>query len=156
MREEIPLFNQIKNGNRKVLELSVSAKHRYVVCIAKRFQNNGLTLHELILKGNLGLLKAVENFEPERGYSFLSYAIWCIRQSIIHAFLEDIKTKPIPLNKIGLISKGNCLLLNVERYCKREPKAKEIESMIEFQRKIMQDVLQPASNQMSNNCLRLK
>ena len=156
MEQKIPLYNPIKNSDRKVLETLVTANHRYVVCVAKRFQNNGLSLHELIIKGNLGLIKAAQHFDDTRGVTFISYAIWCIRQAIIQAFVEDISNKPIPLNKIGLISNRNSLFSKVELYCEREPTTREIEGMQEFQTKIMNDALQVTSNQIiplrSNSC----
>ena len=156
MEQKIPLYNPIKNSDRKVLETLVTANHRYVVCVAKRFQNNGLSLHEVIIKGNLGLIKAAQHFDDTRGVTFISYAIWCIRQAIIQAFVEDISNKPIPLNKIGLISNRNSLFSKVELYCEREPTTREIEGMQEFQTKIMNDALQVTSNQIiplrSNSC----
>jgi RNA polymerase primary sigma factor len=152
MKKEIPLFTRIKSGDRKALELLVNDYHRYVVCVAKRFQKNGLTLHELIIKGNFGLVKAAKHFDQTKGYPFISYAVWCIRQSIIKAFVEDVKNKPIPLNKMGIISKGNLLYSKLEQYCEREPEAKDLEGIQEFQAKIMKDALQATSNQMTINC----
>ena len=156
MKEKISFYNPIKNSDPKVWETVVTDNHRYVVCVAKRFQNNGLSLHELIIKGNLGLIKAAQHFDQTSGFTFLSYAIWCIRQAIIQPFMEDIRNKPIPLNEIGIISNRNSLFSKLKRYCEREPTTQEIEGMMEFQTKIMNDALQVTSNQMSNKSVILK
>jgi len=150
MKEEISLIRQIKNEDRKVLQPLIIANHRYVVCVAKRFQNNGLTLHQLIVKGNLGLIKAARHFNEANGFKFISYAIWCIRQSIIQALAEASKNKPIPLNKIGLLSNNTNLFIMLEPYFQREPSIEEIAGMLEFETKIMKDAMQPTCHHLTN------
>ena len=117
------------------------SNNRFVICIAKRFQKKGLSLHYLIFRGNLGLIKAVEKFHETLAFEFNTFTIWCIRQSIIQAFVYHSPSRPIPLNKIGLISKFNHLFDNTEEYYHREPTTKEITAMINYQNKIMEDVL---------------
>lgn len=156
MKEEISLLQQIKNGDRNALEALVAANQSYVVCVAKRFQNNGLSLHELILKGNLGLIIAAEQFDETRGFTFVAYAIWSIRLSIIQGFVDDIKNNPIPLNKIGLITRGNTLFSNMEQYFHREPTVQEINGMLEFQIKIMREAILPTSHHITSESFKLK
>ena len=97
--KEVILIKQIKNGDRKALETLTIANLHFVVCVAKRFQNHGLTLQDLIMKGNKGLAKAAERFDETRGFKFICYAVWCIRQSIIGAIAANLRNKPIPLRR---------------------------------------------------------
>ena len=151
MEEEELLVKQIKNDDDgKALDNLVIANLRYVVCVAKRFQDHGLTLHDLIIKGNLGLMKAAECYDKNSGFKFISYAIWCIRQSIIGAIVENLNIKPIPLNKIGLIWKVNCTNTKLEQYFRQEPTAKEIAGMLEFQTSIVNDALHSTINKRYN------
>jgi len=140
------LVSQLKNSDRKALETFIKENIHLVVCIAKRFKNQGLTHHDLIIKGNLGLLIAVEYFDETKGFKFTSYAIWCIRQSIIQAIAECINTKPIPLNQIGLIRKVNITYIKLEQYFQLEPGAAEIAGMLEFQKTILLDALHESIN----------
>ena len=150
MPDEIELIRQIKDGDRKALEALVVIHHRLVVCIAKRLQNNGLSLHELIIKGNSGLVIASCHFDERKGVKFISYAIWWIRHAIVQAIIENSNNQPLPLNTIGLIRQGTRLLNNnLVRYLKQEPTTEEIEGMYEFQITIMMDALRENSNQLS-------
>lgn len=146
VKEEAFFVKQIKNDDRDSLENLIIANFHYVVCVAKRFQNHGLTLHDLIIKGNLGLIKAAERFDKRSGFKLISYAIWCIRQAIIEAIVENLNSKPIPLNKIGLIWKVNSTNTKLQQYFQLEPTAKEIAGMMEFQNSIVKDVLHPTIN----------
>ena len=156
MEQEILLLKQIKNGDPKALQELVIAYQRFVVGVAKRFKNNGLTLHDLIIKGNRGLAKAALHFDESRGFTFTSYAIWSIRLSIIQAFVEQSNNKPIPLDKIGLLMKGKTIFSNMEHYFQREPTPKEIHGMLDFQTQIRRESLNPTSHHMTNECFKYK
>ena len=150
MTDETRLLRQIKNGDLKALEALVIANYHLVVCVAKRFQNNGLSLHDLIIRGNRGFNKAAEHFDETKGFMFTSYAIWCTRNSILQAIVENSSNKPIPLNKIGLIQKGESLLTQkLNQYFQQEPGPEEIAAMQDFEMKIKMDSLRENSNQIS-------
>jgi len=113
--EEVSLAKQISEGNYKALEKLVNANLRFVVSVAKQYQNQGLSLPDLINEGNLGLIKAAQRFDETRGFKFISYAVWWIRQSILKSLAEQARIVRLPLNKIGSINKINrtlSLLLN--------------------------------------------
>lgn len=143
VEEEEIIVKQIKSNDQKVFEKLIIENLPLVVCVAKRFEHRGLTLHYLIIYGNLGLIKATECFDEKSEFKFISYAIWCIRQSILQAIVENLNIKPIPLNKIGLIWKVNSTNTKLEQYFQLEPTTKEIAGMLEFQNSIFKDVLDP-------------
>lgn len=124
--EEVELAQKIKKGDRRALETLVNANLRFVVSVAKQYQNQGLTLPDLINEGNLGLVKAAQRFDETRGFKFISYAVWWIRQSILQALAEQSRIVRLPLNKIGSINKINKTFSYLEQAHERPPSAEEI------------------------------
>src|SRR6187431_2268897 len=124
--EEVELARRIKNGDQKALETLTKANLRFVVSVAKQYQNQGLTLGDLINEGNLGLIKAAQRFDETRGFKFISYAVWWIRQSILQALAEQSRIVRLPLNKIGSINKINKTFSKLEQEFEREPSQEEI------------------------------
>ena len=124
--EEVELAQKIKRGDQRALEKLVSANLRFVVSVAKQYQNQGLTLPDLINEGNFGLVKAAQRFDETRGFKFISYAVWWIRQSILQALAEQSRVVRLPLNKIGSINKINKTFSYLEQAHERPPSAEEI------------------------------
>jgi len=124
--EEVELAQKIKRGNQRALEKLVNANLRFVVSVAKQYQNQGLTLPDLINEGNFGLVKAAQRFDETRGFKFISYAVWWIRQSILQALAEQSRVVRLPLNKIGSINKINKTFSYLEQAHERPPSAEEI------------------------------
>ena len=124
--EEVELAQMIKAGNQLALEKLTKANLRFVVSVAKQYQNQGLTLPDLINEGNLGLIKAAQRFDETRGFKFISYAVWWIRQSILQALAEQSRIVRLPLNKIGSINKINKTYAFLEQAHERQPSAEEI------------------------------
>tara|TARA_B100000900_G_scaffold406447_1_gene417487 strand:+ start:8 stop:871 length:864 start_codon:yes stop_codon:yes gene_type:complete len=124
--EEVELAQRIKNGDQIALEKLTKANLRFVVSVAKQYQNQGLTLPDLINEGNLGLIKAAQRFDETRGFKFISYAVWWIRQSILQALAEQSRIVRLPLNKIGSINKINKTYAFLEQAHERQPSAEEI------------------------------
>ena len=124
--QEVELAQRIKNGDQIALEVLTKANLRFVVSVAKQYQNQGLTLPDLINEGNLGLIKAAKRFDETRGFKFISYAVWWIRQSILQALAEQSRIVRLPLNKIGSINKINKTFAFLEQAHEREPSAEEI------------------------------
>ncbi|MAV04137.1 MAG: RNA polymerase subunit sigma [Flavobacteriaceae bacterium] len=124
--EEVELAQKIKAGNQFALEKLTKANLRFVVSVAKQYQNQGLTLPDLINEGNLGLIKAAQRFDETRGFKFISYAVWWIRQSILQALAEQSRIVRLPLNKIGSINKINKMFAFLEQANERVPSAEEI------------------------------
>src|SRR5947209_14823087 len=124
--EEVKLAMQIKRNDRKALERLVNTNLRFVVSVAKQYQNQGLSLPDLINEGNLGLIKAALRFDETRGFKFISYAVWWIRQSILQALAEQARIVRLPLNKIGSINKVNKVFSKLEQKFEREPSTEEI------------------------------
>ncbi|WP_396162840.1 RNA polymerase sigma factor RpoD/SigA [Flavobacterium sp.] len=124
--EEVELAQKIKAGDQKALEKLTKANLRFVVSVAKQYQNQGLTLPDLINEGNLGLIKAAQRFDETRGFKFISYAVWWIRQSILQALAEQSRIVRLPLNKIGSINKINKMYALLEQSQERAPSAEEI------------------------------
>ncbi|MEE3035439.1 MAG: sigma-70 family RNA polymerase sigma factor [Bacteroidota bacterium] len=124
--EEVELAQKIKAGNQFALEKLTKANLRFVVSVAKQYQNQGLTLPDLINEGNLGLIKAAQRFDETRGFKFISYAVWWIRQSILQALAEQSRIVRLPLNKIGSINKINKTYAFLEQAHERAPSAEEI------------------------------
>jgi RNA polymerase primary sigma factor len=124
--EEVELAQKIKAGDQQALEKLTKANLRFVVSVAKQYQNQGLTLPDLINEGNLGLIKAAQRFDETRGFKFISYAVWWIRQSILQALAEQSRIVRLPLNKIGSINKINKMYALLEQSNERPPTAEEI------------------------------
>ena len=124
--EEVELAQKIKRGDQRALEHLVNANLRFVVSVAKQYQNQGLTLPDLINEGNFGLVKAAQRFDETRGFKFISYAVWWIRQSILQALAEQSRVVRLPLNKIGSINKINKTFSYLEQAHERPPSAEEI------------------------------
>ena len=130
--EEVTLAKRIKEGDEEALERLVKANLRFVVSVSKQYQNQGLTLPDLINEGNLGLIKAAQRFDETRGFKFISYAVWWIRQSILQALAEQSRIVRLPLNKIGSINKINKAYASIEQEEERAPSASEIASFLDM------------------------
>jgi RNA polymerase primary sigma factor len=130
--EEVELARRIKQGDHKALEKLTKANLRFVVSVAKQYQNQGLTLPDLINEGNLGLIKAAQRFDETRGFKFISYAVWWIRQSILQALAEQSRIVRLPLNKIGSINKINKAFAKLEQEYERPPTASELADLLEL------------------------
>src|SRR6201987_1090102 len=130
--EEVQLAIKIKQGDQKALDRLTKANLRFVVSVAKQYQNQGLTLPDLINEGNLGLIKAAQRFNETRGFKFISYAVWWIRQSILKALTENARLIRLPLNKIGSINKINKAFAKLQQEFEREPIAEEIALVLEM------------------------
>ena len=130
--EEVELAIKIRNGDQRALDKLASANLRFVVSVAKQYQNKGLTLPDLINEGNLGLVKAAKRFDETRGFKFISYAVWWIRQSIMQALAEQSRIVRLPLNKIGAINKINRASAFLEQSLQRLPSVDEIADVVEI------------------------
>ncbi|NQU31880.1 MAG: sigma-70 family RNA polymerase sigma factor [Bacteroidetes bacterium] len=130
--QEVELARRIKQGDRIALEKLTKANLRFVVSVSKQYQNQGLSLPDLINEGNLGLIKAAQRFDETRGFKFISYAVWWIRQSILQALAEQSRIVRLPLNKIGSINKINKAAARLEQSFEREPNQKEIAIELEM------------------------
>ena len=130
--EEVELAQRIKAGDQRALEKLTKANLRFVVSVAKQYQNQGLTLPDLINEGNLGLIKAAQRFDETRGFKFISYAVWWIRQSILQALAEQSRIVRLPLNKIGSINKINKAYALLEQEHERAPSAEEISEVLDM------------------------
>jgi len=129
--EEVELARKIKAGDRAALERLTKANLRFVVSVSKQYQNQGLSLPDLINEGNLGLIKAAERFDETRGFKFISYAVWWIRQSILQALAEQARIVRLPLNKIGTINKINRAFSELEQKYERPPSADELAEFLD-------------------------
>jgi len=130
--EEVELAQKVKQGNQLALEKLTKANLRFVVSVAKQYQNQGLTLPDLINEWNLGLIKAAQRFDETRGFKFISYAVWWIRQSILQALAEQSRIVRLPLNKIGSINKINKTYAFLEQSHERPPSAEEIANELDM------------------------
>lgn len=130
--EEIELARKIKRGDQVALEKLTKANLRFVVSVAKQYQNQGLSLGDLINEGNLGLIKAAKRFDETRGFKFISYAVWWIRQSILQALAEQSRVVRLPLNRVGALNKIGKAFSNLEQEFEREPSATEIAEELEM------------------------
>jgi RNA polymerase primary sigma factor len=127
---EVELAKRIKEGDQVALEKLTKANLRFVVSVAKQYQNNGLTLGDLINEGNLGLIKAATRFDEKRGFKFISYAVWWIRQSIMQALAEQSRIVRLPLNRVGSLSKVTKTFASLEQKFQREPSTEEVADAI--------------------------
>jgi len=130
--EEVKLAIRIKQGDQKALDKLTKANLRFVVSVAKQYQNQGLTLPDLINEGNLGLIKAAQRFDETRGFKFISYAVWWIRQSILQALAEQSRIVRLPLNKVGLTNRIQKAYSQLEQQFEREPSPEELADVLEL------------------------
>ena len=132
VEEEVELAGRIRNGDRAALEKLTKSNLRFVVSVAKQYQNQGLSLPDLINEGNLGLIKAAEKFDETRGFKFISYAVWWIRQSILQALAEQSRIVRLPLNQVGSMNKINKALQRFEQEHERRPSAEELAEALDM------------------------
>lgn len=130
--EEVELARRIKQGDRRALEKLTRANLRFVVSVAKQYQNQGMSLPDLINEGNIGLIKAAEKFDETRGFKFISYAVWWIRQSILQALAEQSRIVHLPLNQVGLINKIGKAYSKFEQENERKPSPPELAAMLDI------------------------
>ena len=147
--EEVELAQRIKQGDKIALEKLTKANLRFVVSVAKQYQNQGLSLPDLINEGNLGLIKAAQRFDETRGFKFISYAVWWIRQSILQALAEQSRIVRLPLNKIGSINKINKTYAKLEQEFEREPNAEEIAEVLEITEQEVKESMKNAGRHIS-------
>ena len=147
--EEVELAQRIRSGDKVALEKLTKANLRFVVSVAKQYQNQGLSLPDLINEGNLGLIKAANRFDETRGFKFISYAVWWIRQSILQALAEQSRIVRLPLNKIGSINKINKAFALLEQEHERVPSAKEIAELLEMSEEDVKESLKNSGRHVS-------
>lgn len=147
--EEVTLAIKIKQGDQRALEKLTKANLRFVVSVAKQYQNQGLSLSDLINEGNLGLIKAAQRFDETRGFKFISYAVWWIRQSILQALAEQSRIVRLPLNKVGLTNKINKAYSQLEQEYQREPSAEELAMVLEINTEEVETTLGSAARHIS-------
>lgn len=147
--QEIELAKRIKKGDQDALETLTKANLRFVVSVAKQYQNNSLSLNDLINEGNLGLVKAAQRFDETRGFKFISYAVWWIRQSIIQALAEQSRLVRLPLNKVGSLSKINKAFSELEQKYEREPSPDELSQLLDISPEDIESTMQVSSRHVS-------
>lgn len=148
-QEEVELAKRIKDGDQLALERLVNANLRFVVSVAKQYQNQGLTLGDLINEGNLGLIKAAQRFDETRGFKFISYAVWWIRQSILQALADQSRLVRLPLNKVGSLSKIGAAAAALEQLHEREATTREIAERLEMPQEEIETTLSTSSRHIS-------
>jgi len=147
--EEVELAARIKNGDEKAMDRLIRANLRFVVSVSKQYQNQGLSLPALSNEGNLGLIKAAQRFDETRGFKFISYAVWWIRQSILQALAEQARIVRLPLNKIGSINRINKKFSELEQVFEREPTVGELAESLEMMPDDVKDVMKNAGRHIS-------
>ncbi|HNR07026.1 MAG TPA: RNA polymerase sigma factor RpoD/SigA [Saprospiraceae bacterium] len=147
--DEVTLAKLIKQGDQAALERLTKANLRFVVSVAKQYQNQGLSLSDLINEGNLGLIKAAQRFDETRGFKFISYAVWWIRQSILQALAEQSRIVRLPLNKVGSLNKINRAFSELEQQFEREPSPEELASILEIPSEEVETTLGVAARHVS-------
>ncbi|MCB0496160.1 MAG: RNA polymerase sigma factor RpoD/SigA [Cyclobacteriaceae bacterium] len=147
--EEVELAQRIQDGDEAALEKLVKANLRFVVSVAKQYQNKSLTLNDLINEGNLGLIKAAQKFDHTRGFKFISYAVWWIRQSIMQALAEHSRLVRIPLNKVGSLNKINKAMAELEQKYNRAPTDQELAEILEMDDKELKGTLSARTRHVS-------
>ncbi|WP_353480897.1 sigma-70 family RNA polymerase sigma factor [Haliscomenobacter sp.] len=147
--EEVELAKRIKQGDQAALEKLTKANLRFVVSVAKQYQNQGLSLSDLINEGNLGLIKAAQRFDETRGFKFISYAVWWIRQSILQALAEQSRIVRLPLNKVGSLNKINKAFSELEQEFEREPSPEELAELLEIPTEEVETTLGVAARHVS-------
>ncbi len=149
VEEEVELAQRIRKGDNEALEKLIKANLRFVVSVAKQYQNQGLSLPDLINEGNLGLVKAAEKFDETRGFKFISYAVWWIRQSILQALAEQSRIVRLPLNQVGSLNKLNKAVAKFEQENERSPSSEELAKELELPREKVADTLRVAGRHVS-------
>ena len=149
VEEEVELAQRIKKGDQEALEKLTKANLRFVVSVAKQYQNQGLSLPDLINEGNLGLIKAAEKFDETRGFKFISYAVWWIRQSILQALAEQSRIVRLPLNQVGSLNKINKAFARFEQEHERTPSPEELANELELPKEKVTDTLRVAGRHVS-------
>lgn len=147
--EEVALARRIKDNDQDALEQLVKSNLRFVVSVAKQYQNQGLSLPDLINEGNLGLMKAAQRFDETRGFKFISYAVWWIRQSILQALAEQSRIVKLPQNRIGSINKVNKAMAELEQRFEREPTVEELSELLELASADIKEALQSSTKHLS-------
>jgi RNA polymerase primary sigma factor len=149
VEEEVELAQRIKKGDRLALEKLTRANLRFVVSVAKQYQNQGLSLPDLINEGNLGLIKAAEKFDETRGFKFISYAVWWIRQSILQALAEQSRIVRLPLNQVGSLNKINKAFSKFEQQHERTPTPEELAEALDLPKEKVSDTLRVSGRHVS-------
>ena len=149
VEEEVELAQRIKKGDQTALEKLTRANLRFVVSVAKQYQNQGLSLPDLINEGNLGLIKAAEKFDETRGFKFISYAVWWIRQSILQALAEQSRIVRLPLNQVGSLNKINKAYSKFEQENERKPSPEELAEQLELPADKVADTLRVSGRHIS-------
>ncbi|MDR0982277.1 MAG: RNA polymerase sigma factor RpoD/SigA [Culturomica sp.] len=149
VEEEVELAQRIRKGDQKALEKLTRANLRFVVSVAKQYQNQGLSLPDLINEGNLGLIKAAEKFDETRGFKFISYAVWWIRQSILQALAEQSRIVRLPLNQVGSLNKINKALSRFEQENERRPSPEELADSLDLPAEKVADTLRVSGRHIS-------
>ena len=147
--EEVDLAKRIKAGDQVALERLTKANLRFVVSVAKQYQNQGLSLSDLINEGNLGLIKAAQRFDETRGFKFISYAVWWIRQSILQAIAEHSRIVRLPLNQVGSLNKLNKAFSKLEQQFEREPTEEELAQQLDLAEDKVKDSIQISGRHIS-------
>jgi RNA polymerase primary sigma factor len=147
--EEVELAQRIRKGDKKALERLTKANLRFVVSVAKQYQNQGLSLPDLINEGNVGLIKAAEKYDETRGFKFISYAVWWIRQSILQAIAEQSRIVRLPLNQLGSMNKINRMLSKFEQENERRPSVDEISAVIDIPEEKVDEAINVSGRQVS-------
>ena len=147
--EEVELAQLIRKGDRKALDRLTKANLRFVVSVAKQYQNQGMSLADLINEGNLGLIKAAEKFDETRGFKFISYAVWWIRQSILQAIAEQSRIVRLPLNQVGSVNKINRILNKFEQENERRPSVEEISEQTDLPEDKIDEAMMVSSRHVS-------
>lgn len=147
--EEVELARRIKQGDQLALEKLTRANLRFVVSVAKQYQNQGLSLPDLINEGNLGLIKAAQRFDETRGFKFISYAVWWIRQSILQAIAEHSRIVRLPLNQVGSLNKLNKAFSKLEQEFEREPTEEELAAILDLPEDKVKDSIQISGRHIS-------
>ena len=149
VEEEVELAQRIKKGDQEALEKLTKANLRFVVSVAKQYQNQGLSLPDLINEGNLGLIKAAEKFDETRGFKFISYAVWWIRQSILQALAEQSRIVRLPLNQVGSLNKINKAFARFEQENERTPSPEELAKVLDLPKEKVADTLRVSGRHVS-------
>ena len=147
--EEVELAQRIRKGDRRALERLTKANLRFVVSVAKQYQNQGISLPDLINEGNVGLIKAAQKFDETRGFKFISYAVWWIRQSILQAIAEQSRIVRLPLNQVGALSKINSEISKFEQKNQRSPSVQELAEILDVETERIEECLGASGKAMS-------
>src|SRR5471030_3424988 len=148
-QEEVILTQKIREGDQAALERLTTANLRFVVSVAKQYQSSGLTLGDLINEGNLGLVKAAKRFDETKGFKFISYAVWWIRQSILQAIAEQSRIVRLPLNQVGSLSKISKAFSQLEQEYEREPSPEELAKILDLPEDKIMDTMKVSGRHVS-------